>query len=105
MIVGTAVALAVGGVFYADRRRKQYGLYFGTVARAVATIYALVILVMSLTVQPWLMYNEASLLRQDKLVAGYMADTRHIAGLSLVEARAVEAYNADLRKALEGNGK
>ncbi len=88
---------------YAIRHRGEHRLYFGTLARSMAPVYALAIIFVSLTIQPWLMYNEAQWLRKDTLIVGYMADSRQKPlALGLSEERVLKDYNADLRKALDG---
>lgn len=71
------VVLSAGVCFaslhFANRKREQYGLYYGTLARSLAPIYAFSILAISLIAQPWLLYNEANWLRKDTMVYGYVA--------------------------------
>ncbi len=97
-----AAALAVSGAIYAIRHRGEHGLYFGTLARSIAPVCALAIIFMSLTIQPWLMFNEAQWLRRDTVGIGYLANPgRSQMAFSLPEAREIHAYNESLRKALE----
>lgn len=99
-----ALGVAVLGFRFAVKRRQQHGLYYGTLARSLAPVYAFAILLLALLAQPWLMYNEAAWLQQDRLVFGYRANpSEHFTGCSDVETRAAQHYAALLRQALESN--
>ena len=65
-------------------------------------MYALAILFLALTIQPWLVWNEAMWLREDKVGIGYVARaTAEPMARSSHEAQAAETYTTALRKALE----
>jgi hypothetical protein len=49
------------------RTRREYALYHGTVARSLAPVFALAVLLLAAVVQPALQAQEARLLRQDRL--------------------------------------
>ena len=55
-------------------RRREYGVYYGTLARSLAPVYAWTIILLMLLAQPWLLHSEASWLRKDTLEFGYTAN-------------------------------
>ncbi len=98
-----AIWMGVSAVVYVARGRDQYGLYLGTVARSIAPVYALAILFIALTIQPWLVWNETIWLREDKVGLGYVARAAaEPMARSSHEAQASGTYTAAIRKALEG---
>jgi len=94
------VLLALYAALFVMVLSRGHELYYGTLARSLATVYAFSILLIALTIQPWLMYNEAALLRQDRLAFGHIANNQR-SGIMSPEAKAAAKYTADLRKALE----
>lgn len=101
----TVVVIAAGLVYAvsraAGRSRRQYGLYYGTVARSLAPVYAFSILLLSLTAQPALLYREAKWLRRDTLFLGALADRQKKPSASnSIEAKAVAFYVSNLRRAI-----
>lgn len=102
--VVASIAIAVVVVNYASRRRSEHGLYYGTLARSLAPIYALSIILISCTVQPWLMHSEAKLLRTDTVIFGYLANSNaNTVGLTLAEARASVKYTKTLSDIINGS--
>jgi hypothetical protein len=93
----------LGALRYTGVQRKTYGLYYGTLARSLAPVYAFSIIFLSLTAQPWLMCNEAKWLRNDPLIFGHIADRgTETVGFTSIEARAASEYSRLLLKALDG---
>jgi hypothetical protein len=85
----------------ATRLRGEIGLYEGTCARTLALVYALVILLLSFTVQPVLLAQEAHWLRRDTVGWGSMSPYGEAAfGFSCLETRAVQRYHDALVQAL-----
>ncbi len=69
-------------------RRRQYALYYGTLARSLAPVYALSILFLTLAVQPWLRGNEAYWLHRDTAFLGYLTNgSRTGAGFTVLETQ------------------
>lgn len=100
--VAMGVVLIIWALLYARDMRKDYGLYYGTVARSLAPLYALSVLLLSLTAQPWLVYNEAKCLRNDTLIYGHLADRRsETVSFTAIEMRATQDYSDKLLKALD----
>jgi hypothetical protein len=103
--VGIATSMVVAGyvVFYFGRRQGRYGLYYGTLARSMAPMYAITVMLLSLTVQPYLMYNEASLLAKDPVMFGQLRHTEdEVVGCSGVEVKAANTYTRLLDEAVNG---
>ncbi len=86
----------------AGRRRKDNGLYYGTMARSMATVYAFTILLIVIIVQPLALRSETSWARKDAVSYGYLAD-RSVspASGSLMEARYVQKLRSEIQKALK----
>jgi len=85
---------------YALKKRREHGLYYGTLARSMAAVYAFAILFLAIIVQPWLLYNEAQWLRRDTICFGYLAEKQNIAGFTSIEAKTVQRLNAELLTAM-----
>ena len=97
-----AVVVFILSIRFAGMKRQQYGLYFGTMARSLAPVYAFSIILLTLTAQPWLLYNEAQWLRQDTLTYGYIAQvTDKDAGENPIEACSAQRLAGLLQQALE----
>ena len=99
-IMGVAILIAACRFVY--RRRREYGLYYGTLARSLAPVYAGAILLLTLLVQPCLLYSEAYWLRHDPLVFGYLASNHARVGCSVLEAQACDRLEQLTDKALQG---
>jgi len=102
-MIGTVlvVGLIVVIVRYAVLTRQHYGLYYGTLARSMAPLYAFAILYLALIAQPWLLANEAYWLHKDAFVCNYLARTDNMPkGFTSFEGRVVEAYSRRLIQAL-----
>ena len=57
----------------------------------------------ALTVQPWLLYREASWLRRDTVMFGHLADrVNEPVACTLVETRVTQEYSRQLLEALVG---
>jgi len=98
-----AIGIIYAAVRYAVRKRHEHGLYYGTLARSMATVYAFAIIFLSLTAQPWLLYNEAQWLRKDTVCFGHFADKHQtVAGFTPVEIRAAQKLNGELLAVMEG---
>ena len=59
-----AIGIGFAMLLVAMWKRRQHALYYGTLARSLAPVYAFAILFLTLVVQPWLLYNEAHWLHQ-----------------------------------------
>jgi len=104
-VAALAIGLIVWVSWYAERRRARYGLYYGTLARSLAPVYAFSIIFISLTLQPYQLYSEAMWLRRDTTIYGYLADPRsRVAGFTSIETKASRAYARSLRKAVGEGG-
>ncbi|MHB0936941.1 MAG: permease prefix domain 1-containing protein [Armatimonadota bacterium] len=98
LLVGFIAAI----VRYAVLIRQHYGLYYGTLARSMAPLYAFAILFLALIAQPWLLANEAYWLRKDTLVCTYLSRTDNLPkGFTSLEGKVVEAYSRRLVQVLE----
>lgn len=91
-----ALFLIVLGVRYAAASRRDYGLYYGTLARSMAPLYAFAILLLALTVQPLLLSREAAWLRKDTLMWGHGGTL-----CTSIEARVAQDYSRQLVQVLE----
>ena len=91
-----ALLLIVLGVRYAAASRRDYGLYYGTLARSLAPLYAFAILLLALTVQPLLLSREAAWLRKDTLMWGHGSTL-----CTSIEARVAQDYSRQLVQILE----
>lgn len=100
-----AIAIMLISLKYVGRKRSRYGLYYGTLARSLAPMYAFSIILLALTVQPWLLYNEAKWVQQDTLVYGYLAKKQDTLVFTSLEERASRNYTRLLLKAIEGTDK
>jgi hypothetical protein len=99
VIIAAGIAYTVSR--YAGRQRREHGIYYGTVARSLAPVYALSIILISLTVQPTLLFSEVKWLHGDTLFLGALVDNRSSAFVfNGVEARASQRYSQNLRKAI-----
>jgi len=99
-----AVGLCITAMRYARGKRQRYGLYYGTLARSLAPVYAFSIILLSLTAQPWLLYKEANWLRKDTLTYGYLAQSSDKnVGCSSIETQASLRLSRLLQQALEAN--
>ena len=97
-----SLALLVFAVHFAHRRRREFGLYYGTLARSLAPVYAWSVIVIMLVVQPCLLYSEAHWLRNDPLMFGHLADRQTmVASFTTVEARACERLTRLTTEALQ----
>ncbi|HEX2950870.1 MAG TPA: permease prefix domain 1-containing protein [Armatimonadota bacterium] len=97
------VGLLVIAWYFTTNMRQNFGLYYGTLARSIAPLYALAVIFLSLTVQPWLLYQEAKWLQHDTLCMGFMAKTREDTAISLtsVEAQSSQRLHHVILQALE----
>lgn len=103
-MIGTVLLVGLIAVIvrYAVLTRQHYGLYYGTLARSMAPLYAFAILFLALIAQPWLLANEAYWLRKDAFVCNYLARTDNLPkGFTSFEGRVVEAYSQRLVQVLE----
>jgi energy-converting hydrogenase Eha subunit H len=92
----------IANLIHARREHKRHPLYYGTLARSMVPLYALAIIFLALVVQPWLMYNEAKLLREDKVGIGYVGKaTCYGGGISGVDPRVAAEYASRMRDALK----
>jgi len=97
-----ATALVVAGVRYAAARRSDYGLYFGTLARSMAPLYAFAIILLTLTAQPLLLYQEAFWLRRDTVMFGdYAHKSSEPIFCTRLEGRATQVYTQRLLQVLD----
>lgn len=100
-----AIIMAVGMMIAAIRTARHatnpYGLYTGTLARSMAPLYALTIIFLSLTAQPWLLYQEVHWLRKDTVCFSLFSD-RHAETFQAtsIETRAAERLSRMLQTAL-----
>lgn len=106
-IIITGVILIIGlcivAIRYTHKKRQLYGLYYGTVARSLAPVYAFSMLLLSLTAQPWLLYNEVHWVQQDTLKQAYLLNpAAETADYSQAEAQASRLAK-QLQQALEGD--
>ncbi len=100
--IGLAIVIMALSLRAAGRKHGEHGLYYGTLARSLVPVYALAIIFISLTIQPWLLYNEAKSLRQDKVLYGYLANSGdNTPGFTMAEMRSVQSLNSLIRKALD----
>lgn len=87
----------------AAKRRRSHGLYYGTLARSLAPVYAFSIIIISLLAQPWLLYNEAQWLRRDTIFLGQLANPHTLsAGCNSIENQATADLSRMTLQALEG---
>jgi hypothetical protein len=99
-----AILLVVAALWQTVRSRGEYGLYFGTLTRSIAPVYAIVIILLSVVVMPLQMRSEADLLRHDQLMYGYIHDhSSKTAGFTRLESEASQVYQQMILKALEPN--
>jgi hypothetical protein len=104
LVFGLAPGILILAANAIARKSGKYGLYYGTIARSLAPIYALSILVLSFTAQPWLLYQESRWLRQDTIVCGELDNTRHpIGGITSVEEESSKRLNTLLLQAIAGD--
>ena len=104
-MVPIMVALTALAMWRVGARRRLHGLYYGTLARSLAPIYAFSIILIATTLQPWQLYSEAQWLRRDTLLYGYLAKRPNdVYGFSSVEQRATEDYSNELLKAITNGG-
>ncbi len=96
-----AIVIIALGIRYIIRKRTQHGLYYGTLAKSLVPIYAVSMILISVTVHPLLLRSEASLLRKDKLIFGYLADKHSsTVGFTGMEQKASQRYWRLLKQAL-----
>jgi len=96
-----AIAITVFGIRFIIRKRTQHGLYYGTLAKSLIPIYALSMVLISVTLQPLLLRSEASWLKKDKLIYGYLADRHNTTvGFTGMEQKATRKYWGLLKQAL-----
>ncbi len=106
----TAALLLAAGITwmamrYTMQKRQAHGLYYGTLARSLAPVYAFSILFLVLVVQPWLLYNEATWLRKDTISLGYLGNPREIsAGCISIETKVAERLSGLVLTAMDGRG-
>lgn len=97
-----AVLLVAAAVGHAGRMRRDYGLYFGTLARSSAPVYAFLIILFSVVVQPLQMQSEAIWLRRDTVMFGQLLDrSSKTAGYTRIENEASEMYQRMILNALK----
>jgi len=97
-----AVVLVVLGARSAAAKRRDFGLYFGTLARSMAPLYAFAIILLTLTAQPWLLYQEASWLRRDTVMLGeYANKSSEPIAFTRLESRATQVYTQRLLQVLD----
>jgi len=96
-----ALLLTVLGVRYAAAKRKDYGLYYGTLARSMAPLYAFTIILLAVVVQPLLLSREAAWLRKDTLLWGHSNPNRYTFCTAL-ETRVAQDYSRQLLEVLDG---
>ncbi|MHB9134715.1 MAG: permease prefix domain 1-containing protein [Armatimonadota bacterium] len=77
------------------RSRKSYALFYGTVARSLAPVYALSIILLATLVYPYLIRQEERWLREDHLI--FSSST----GFGTVEERAVKRLKAKVEEAMK----
>lgn len=96
-----AVLLSVAAFRHAWAKRQEFGLYYGTLARSLAPVYAFAIILLALSAEPLLLQQEARWLRQDTLVFGGLADQHNqVASCTAMETRAAESLRGYTLKAL-----
>jgi len=102
-VLRTCLAIAIIALLYRYARGEHGGhsLYYGTLAKSLAPVYAVAVIFISLTVQPWLLYNEAHWLRQDKMIYGYLANPHNISAFTAPEAKSTQRLNELIREALK----
>jgi hypothetical protein len=104
-LIGIPITLAIVGygIFCLWKKHGRYDLYYGTMACTIAPMYAITIILLSFTVQPYLMYNEATLLAKDTIVFGAMRHPGNEAmGFSMLERKATKTYTHMLNEAVNG---
>jgi hypothetical protein len=98
------MSLLVIAWYFTVNMWQNFGLYYGTLARSIAPLYALAVIFLSLTVQPWLLNQEAKWLRQDTLCIGFMAKTQENTAISSTpEAKSAQRLHQLILQALEEN--
>ena len=101
-----AIGICLVGTYIAVKKRQHYGLYYGTLARSLAPVYAFAIILLVLTAQPWLLYNEIHWLQKDTLMYGSIAHSNDKnSGFTLVETRASTRLAAQLLQVLQSDTK
>jgi len=96
-----ALGMLLAVIRYTDTIRRQHGLYYGTLARSLAPVYAFAILFLAMAVQPWLLTREVYWLRKDRVIYSYLADKRSApAGFTSIEARTTREYSRKLLEVL-----
>lgn len=103
------IALLVAGligctasVMSSMKKVRQYPIYKGTVARSMVPLYAFAIIFVSLLVHPWLMYNEAKLLREDRVGIGYLGKSAvYEGGTCGMEPMVTRVYAEKMRRVME----
>ncbi|MHB9023287.1 MAG: hypothetical protein ACYC7E_03805 [Armatimonadota bacterium] len=96
------IVLPVMVVRYAWPRGENFGLYYGTLARSLAPVYVLSIILFTFTAQPWLLYQEASWLRKDTALFGNLAKRdEETAGFTPMETRAAQKLTELIIKAVD----
>lgn len=104
-MAATAIVLLALAFRFAVRKRREYGLYYGTLARSLAPVYAWSIIAITLVAQPWLLYNEAYWLRKDTAVLGYVnksANSTDSISFTAVEVKATDRLMQLTQAALRG---
>ena len=96
-----ALVLVVTGVQYAASKRRDCGLYYGTLARSMAPLYAFAIILLAVTVQPLLLSREAAWLRKDTLMFGQMNNPNVPTACTGLETRVAQDYSRQLLQVLE----
>jgi len=97
-----ALALIVTGARYAAAKRREFGLYYGTLARSMAPLYAFAIILLTLTAQPWLLYREATWLHRDTVLLGYLANSNSgPTACTSIETRVTQDYSRKLLQVLD----
>lgn len=95
-----ALFLIVIGVRHAASKRRDYGLYYGTLAWSMAPLYAFAIILLAVTLQPLLLSREAAWLRKDTLMFGH-SNPNQFTACTGVEARVTQYYSQQLLQVLE----
>jgi hypothetical protein len=90
-IIVLSLALLIFALLFAHQRRREFGLYYGTLARSLAPVYAWSVIIIMFVAQPFLLYNEAKWLRKDPIRFGQMTNRQAtVASYSTPESKACE---------------
>lgn len=100
MIGAIGLAVFASASFFTGRIRAKHKLYYGTLSRSMASVYAFAVIFISLTVQPFLMVKEAALLKQDKLVYGHIKSPS-ATGFTYWEEQVTARLKDRIREALD----